>query len=260
MIRRLTFLTSILLLAPVATPCHATASGRVASAPDGAAAERVPARRVDPSECDGLIDLHVHLECQAQAHGARWYGSTEECAGGRAILPCDGEEDHFVADRFTPPSGTFVPHRIRYVLWNGVDPFAPAGQAPCDVGLDHHVELLLGSRARPDATPVVLDSWEVRARAEPAGAVVYELTRHASYAARAGEYLYISIQHAGDVSAGPSCRGRLGSSICTLGCPVSETDAAFWSQGGAPPFTWADLRTFGIRQRPTTAVFGYVVP
>lgn len=203
-----------------------------------------------PQDCKNVsYDQVAYRKCVA-APNAKWEEnySAQECEQSQ-VAPCDGEERHWVATRFEPSAYPFVASEVSYTLaGNRVD--APG----CDSRRGHRASVYIGGSA-PDSTPVILQTFEVAG--DPSAINDRHVTLWLMTPANleAGEYLYVSIQNAGNATNG--CSGQ-GNYTCVSTCQDPENgDASFWSSANEPPFNWQTLASFGIEADARIGVFGY---
>lgn len=205
-----------------------------------------------PQDCKQFQhDQHAYRKCKA-ALNAKWEEnySTQECTPW-AVAPCDGEENHWVATRFEPSAYPFVASEVSYTLaGNRVD--APR----CDSTLGHRASVYIGGSA-PESDPVILQTFEVAGDPSATNDRPITLWLMAPTELKAGEYLYVSIQNAGNATAAPSCN-EAGNYTCVSTCRGTENgDASFWSNADAPPFSWQTLASFGIAADARIGVYGF---
>jgi hypothetical protein len=220
---------------------------------------------IDPEACDKATSQAEYDQCM----GASWHSNfffegdvfddisatPFECEGRSVVFPCDGEESHWSATSFQPGAYPFVVRAVSYELSN-----RRTIEVQCDATLEHHVDLYVGSVV-PDTFPTIVESFTVPA--DPSANVgdqEIQLTLKKHVVLQPGEFLYVSVQQAGDVLPGPACANG-GNATCLITCPSEEEpDSTFWSNADAAPFPWQPLRLFGVENTPTIGVYGYVQP
>ena len=205
-----------------------------------------------PLDCKKVLpDQVAYRKCVA-APNAKWEEnySSQECTPW-AVAPCDGEERHWVATRFEPSAYPFVASQVSYTLaGNRVD--APR----CNSTLGHRAAVYIGGPT-PDSNPVILETFAISA--DPSAINDRQITLWLTVPAelQAGQYLYVSIQNAGNATAAPSCN-ELGNYSCVATCKDPEYgEASFWSNANQPPFSWQTLASFGIDADARIGVFGF---
>jgi hypothetical protein len=212
-----------------------------------------------PTECGEKYptDMAKYYECIYAYYGTDWYADgTGTCIPRSHVRPCAGEEDHWVALRFTPPATPFRVTEVRYALYDG---WHFDSEVYCDASFEHNVQLLVGSSTTPDADPTVAASWSVSSSAVSPGDVVFTREVYPPVKLDPGDYLFVSIQNAGEVSGG-SC-GDTGSSTCVTTCAPGDSPGSdsFWSFAASPDYSWASLSSLGISWSPDVGVEGYIV-
>ncbi|MEL6344716.1 MAG: hypothetical protein AAFV53_16485 [Myxococcota bacterium] len=181
-----------------------------------------------------------------------WYGDTDNnCTRGTPTLPCDGEEDHWIAQRFTPPSNYFTVTGLRYYLFDGT---TGLGTQLCDASLGHTVQLIVGTDEVPRSEPDVVFSWSVVPGTPGTGVVGFQRSVP-DIELGPNEYLYVAIKYYGDLKPDTgTCNTSSGTSICVETCMDGEP--GFWSNTSEEPYDWTDLKAFGITSTPNVAIRG----
>ena len=148
------------------------------------------------------------------------------------VAPLDGEEEHLLAVRLTPPSYPFQVNRVRYRLV-GAD-----WASMCAPGLAHRVDVWVGSTAVPAAEPSLSETVEVPADPGQTTSRWVELALASPIILESGQDLFIGVALSG---------GTDGSRICVNMCmDDGEDDRNYWSNAKAPPYSWAEMASFGF--------------
>jgi len=207
------------------------------------------AKPLTMEDCMWLLPYQEEFHRCVALLGADWEEnfSEQECDPGQ-IGPCDGEEEHWVAARFEPSSYPFVAWGISYKLV-GNRPDFPG----CDSTLEHLVSIYVGGPS-PEDEPLVVDTTLVEKDSSATNDRYLELP-FSGVELRQGEYLYVSIQNAGDNPQGCSTQGSF---TCVATCESGGMgDQTFWSFADAPPFDWQSLASIGIDADVRIGVYGY---
>lgn len=145
-----------------------------------------------------------------------------------SISAADGEGSHLGAARLTPPAYPFTVSRIKYGL-------SPSDDI-CNAGLEHRVDVFVGSAAVPPETPDVLVSATTPATDTPPDRI--ELDVSPPVTLEQGEHLFVAIEMVADGAE----------RLCVVTCsgPAAAEDRNYWSNATAPPYPWATLASFDL--------------
>jgi hypothetical protein len=185
---------------------------------------------------------------------------TVDTCEDNVLVPCDGEEQHWVATRLVPDATPFTVFSIDYQLGQG----GFIGFVECDVTLAHVVELYVMSPddPLPAADPEVLAHFDVQEMPAilPADGEYYTITLELDEPIELADdqHLVVAIQYTGDVSGGGCATD--GTTICVTTCsgPGFENDQNFWSNSATPPFPWVSIESFGLLLSPFVRAYGTV--
>ncbi len=158
------------------------------------------------------------------------------CATFGQIYPSAGEEGHWAAARITP---TTTPFTLEKVIVEMSD------DAFCDGAQGFTVEVWIDTPVAPDASPAVLQRFELSPAAVAGGIRSLEGVLPTPEVIEATEHIYIAVQLDDDSSCARTC------------ADTGASDRNYWSNAVTPPYSWVTLNSFGIQSDLVMEAHGF---
>jgi hypothetical protein len=163
--------------------------------------------------------------------------NASDTCSGTMLKPDPGEEGHLCAGRLTPPGYPFEVRTIRYRLGHG-----PSSGVQCNAGLEHQVQLYVESEVKPPATPaapvvLTIPAQDPSTLSDEGRTVSADLSQ--PLVVKTGEHLFVAVKFAGQHP-----------NVLCVGVNTEDPyqgDRNYWSNASAPPYSWKQLDTFGLK-------------
>ncbi|MEW6057204.1 MAG: hypothetical protein AB1540_11375 [Bdellovibrionota bacterium] len=133
------------------------------------------------------------------------YTTQDGCGTDRpGIFACDQEEGHWQAVRFTPQFPPFFATAVRYSLGNYETQWPGGNVLTCNGGLEHRVELYVGSSTTPNSNPMPVAAFTIPAtQVDPSTQYrAITISLPTPIEVKAGEHIFLSIQQVADIVNG----------------------------------------------------------